>query len=288
MAYTQKPGRGNNAKTGYGVPTPFKQEDKYSGFGKDLSKGNAYEKWDTNNPNYKFREYSDRQAKQDSSAVASKAIKFGIGKREAGKMGSEAANAVRTNMGNADLKVTVKTVPGGEEYNQKVKPGINPKTGAKVKVVPPAKQKISKKMSPMKQMETLKKIGNKIYEGGKYLADMAEGKHGSKNYSESDESMRQKNLPSAKNPKTNEVKKEAKKEVKKASPMKQMETIKKIGSKIYEGGKYLADMAEGRHGSANYSGGDESMRQKNIARNKKTEDVKKESKKATPAKMKKC
>ena len=145
MAYTQKPGRGNNAKTGYGVPAPFKQEDKYSGFGKDLSKGNAYEKWDTNNPNYKFREYSDKQAKQDSAAVASKAIKFGIGNREAKKMGSEAANAVRTNMGNADLKVTVKTVPGGEEYNQKVKPGINPRTGAKVKVVSPVKMKVSKK-----------------------------------------------------------------------------------------------------------------------------------------------
>lgn len=27
MAYTQKPGRGNNPKTGYGVPAPFKQTD---------------------------------------------------------------------------------------------------------------------------------------------------------------------------------------------------------------------------------------------------------------------
>jgi hypothetical protein len=26
MAYTQKPGRGNNPKTGHGIPTPFKQE----------------------------------------------------------------------------------------------------------------------------------------------------------------------------------------------------------------------------------------------------------------------
>ena len=26
MAYTQSPGRGNNAKTGYGIPSPFKQE----------------------------------------------------------------------------------------------------------------------------------------------------------------------------------------------------------------------------------------------------------------------
>ena len=145
MAYTQKPGRGNNAKTGHGVPAPFKQEDKYGAFGKDLSKGNPYDKWDTNNPNYKFREYNEKQAKQDSSAVAGKAIKFGVGKREAGKMGNEAANAVRKNMGNADLNVTVKTVPGGEEYSQKVKPGINPRTGAKVKVVSPVKMKVSKK-----------------------------------------------------------------------------------------------------------------------------------------------
>lgn len=154
MAYTQKPGRGNNAKTGNGLPTPFKQEDKYSAFGKDTSKGNPYDKWDTNNPNYKFREYANKQASQDSAAVATKAIKFGIGKREAGKMGSAAANAVRTGMGAGDLKVEVTTVPGGEKYTQKVKPEINPKTGAKVKVVPPTKQM---KKSPMKQEKAKEK-----------------------------------------------------------------------------------------------------------------------------------
>jgi hypothetical protein len=91
--------------------------------------------------------------------------------------------------------------------------------------------------------------------------------------------MRQKNLPSAKNPKTKEKKK---------SPVKQMETIKKIGNKIYEGGKYLSDLAEGKKGSKDYSGGDETMRLKNIAKNKpKASEVKKEVKK-TPAKMKKC
>jgi hypothetical protein len=123
--------------------------------------------------------------------------------------------------------------------------------------------------------EKAKKIGNKIYKGAEYLSEVAEGRHGSANYSESDESMRQKNLPSVKNPKTNEKKK---------SPMKQMETIKKIGNKIYEGVKYVSDLAEGRHGSANYSGGDESMRIKNIVRNKKTEEVKKEVKKPAPKK----
>ena len=182
MAYTQKPGRGNNAKTGYGVPAPFKQEDKYSGFGKDLSKGNAYEKWDTNNPNYKFREYNEKQAKQDSSAVAGKAIKFGVGKREAGKMGNEAANAVRKNMGNADLNVTVKTVPGGEEYSQKVKPGINPRTGAKVKVVPPMKQMgaIDKVVSKAKE------IGGKIVKGIKTMDKALEGKSDTRSFNAKD------------------------------------------------------------------------------------------------------
>ena len=145
MAYTQKPGRGNNAKTGHGVPAPFKQEDKYGAFGKDLSKGNPYDKWDTNNPNYKNRVFTESTAKLDSIGVAKKAIDFGITKREAQKMGNVAANAVRTNRGQSDLNVTVKTVPGGEEYSQKAKPGINPRTGAKVKVVSPVKMKVSKK-----------------------------------------------------------------------------------------------------------------------------------------------
>jgi hypothetical protein len=148
--------------------------------------------------------------------------------------------------------------------------------------------------TPFKQMETIKKIGNKIYEGGKYLADFAEGKHGSASYSGGDETMRQKNI-ARNNPVTNEPKKEVKKEVKnevkkevKKSPIKQMETIKKIGNKIYEGGKYLSDLAEGKKGSKDYSGGDETMRLKNIAKNKpKASEVKKEVKK-TPAKMKKC
>ena len=145
MAYTQKPGRGNNAKTGNGLPSPFMQEDKYGAFGKDLSKGNPYEKWDTNNPSFKARKFTEKSGMLDSIATAKKAIEFGIGKREAGKMGNIAANAVRANRGNADLNVTVKTVPGGEEYKQKVKPEINPRTGAKVKVVPPTKMKVSKK-----------------------------------------------------------------------------------------------------------------------------------------------
>ena len=140
------------------------------------------------------------------------------------------------------------------------------------------------KNSPIKQMETIKKIGSKITAGGKWLAEAAEGKHGSKNYSGGDETMRQKNI-ARNNPKTEEVKKEVKKVAKKTSPVKQMETIKKIGAKITAGGKWLAEAAEGKHGSANYSGGDETMRQKNTgsAKNKKAPVVKK-----PVAKMKKC
>jgi hypothetical protein len=40
----------------------------------------------------------------------------------------------------------------------------------------------------------------------------------------------------------------------------------KVVEKIKEGGRYLSDLAEGKKGSAGYSGGDESMRQKNIGR----------------------
>ena len=38
--------------------------------------------------------------------------------------------------------------------------------------------------------------------------------------------------------------------------------------KIKQGGQYLADVAEGKKGSSSYSGGAESMRQKNIAKKK--------------------
>jgi len=142
MAYKQNPGRGNHAKTGHGVPAPFKQ---YNSRGQNETTASRFEKWDTNNPNFKLREYAEKSAGLDSTAVAKKAIELGIGKREAGKMGNAAANETRRNFGAADLNVTVKTVPGGEEYKQKSKPGINPRTGAKVKVVPPTKQKVSKK-----------------------------------------------------------------------------------------------------------------------------------------------
>jgi hypothetical protein len=49
----------------------------------------------------------------------------------------------------------------------------------------------------------------------------------------------------------------------KTTPLKQMETIKKIGGKILAGGKWLAEAVEGRHGSSSYSGGAETSRQKN-------------------------
>lgn len=148
MAYKQNPGRGDNKKTGHGVPAPFKQ---YNSRGQNATTAGRYDDWDTNNPKFKIREYANQSASRDSSAVAIKAIKFGVSPREAKKMGSEAANATRVNFGQGDLKVDVKTIPGGEKYTQKVKPETNPKTGAKVKVVPPVKQKMSKKMSPMKQ-----------------------------------------------------------------------------------------------------------------------------------------
>ena len=40
----------------------------------------------------------------------------------------------------------------------------------------------------------------------------------------------------------------------------------KVMGKISEAGEYLKDLSEGRKGSSGYSGGDESMRQKNIAK----------------------
>jgi hypothetical protein len=46
------------------------------------------------------------------------------------------------------------------------------------------------------------------------------------------------------------------------------EVASKVGKKLASAGEYAADFAEGKHGSSSYSGGDESMRQKNIGRKK--------------------
>jgi len=89
------------------------------------------------------------------------------------------------------------------------------KTTAKAKKVimkPTTIKKVGKKTPPLKQMETIKKIGNKILEGGKWLSDFTEGRHGSSSYSGGAETSRQRNTPTVKaaaNAKTKEAIKNA-------------------------------------------------------------------------------
>jgi len=97
--------------------------------------------------------------------------------------------------------------------------------------------------APFKQMETIKKIGSAINAGGKWLADAAEGRHGSSGYSESDSDMREKNI-ARKNPKSGTVKKtETKKPVKSSPPAKQTMGATGLGAGTKEG-KYATEGAK--------------------------------------------
>ena len=180
MAYKQTPGRGNRAKTGHGIPAPFKQMETIKKIGSAISHAN-----------------------------------------EAGKESYDKSIS-RDNLVGGRATYTKNPISYVTGFASDIMSDSNPKTK-------------EKKKSPVKQMETIKKIGNKIYEGGKWLADAAEGRHGSENYSGGDEDMRQKNI-ARNNAKTNEVKKPVAKTIKKASPVKQMETIKKVVSKVKEVG----------------------------------------------------
>lgn len=82
MAYKQSPGRGNNAKTGYGIPAPFKQVDKEV----DLMIAKK-----------KARTENDMKAKADSTGVDKRLRDAGM-PYMAGKMGNAKANETRATL----------------------------------------------------------------------------------------------------------------------------------------------------------------------------------------------
>ena len=188
MAYKQKLSGGSNSKT-----APFKQTMGAAGAGAGTATG----------------KYITKKVKQAGKAVSSA--------NEAGKKSYDESIKGDTFWGGSGAKRSYSKNP--TEYVKGFVKDITSDKNAKTN---------QKKKSPVKQMETIKKIGSKIYEGGKYLSDLAEGKKGTKNYSGGDETMRLKNI-AKKNPKTGEVKKV----VKKTPPAKQLgkQAVTKVGGK---------------------------------------------------------
>lgn len=110
MAYVQNPGRGNNAKTGHGIPSPFKQsavdskveamiankkkKDAEAAAAKGLKiRTEAEGVRDLYEKGLKF-DATEMQAKKDSATVDNKLRKAGLN-FEAGKMGNAKANETR-------------------------------------------------------------------------------------------------------------------------------------------------------------------------------------------------
>jgi hypothetical protein len=98
-----KPGRGDMPKTGNGIPptlmscsamkqtAPKKKTDPKS----NMTKEEAGEKINSIFSENSRRVAAEAMAKSDSSAAAKGAMLVGIAKREAGRMGNEAANITR-------------------------------------------------------------------------------------------------------------------------------------------------------------------------------------------------
>ena len=101
--FKMKPGRGDMPKTGNGIPptlmscSPMKQTDpkKKTDPKSNMTKEEAGEKINSIFSENSRRVAAEAMAKSDSSAAAKGAMLVGIAKREAGRMGNEAANITR-------------------------------------------------------------------------------------------------------------------------------------------------------------------------------------------------
>jgi hypothetical protein len=95
--FKMKPGRGNMPKTGNGIPptlmscSPMKQTDPKS----NITKAQAREKIDSIFSENSRKVAAEAMAKSDSTAAAKGAMLVGKAKKEAGRIGNEAANITR-------------------------------------------------------------------------------------------------------------------------------------------------------------------------------------------------
>lgn len=105
--FKMKPGRGNMPKTGNGIPpvlmscSPMKQNEPKKGTDpkSDMTKAQAREKIDSIFSENSRRVAAEAIAKSDSTAAAKGAMLLGKAKKEAGRIGNEAANITRKKEG---------------------------------------------------------------------------------------------------------------------------------------------------------------------------------------------
>ena len=222
MAYTQKPGSPTQQKTGHGIPAAFRQ-DAGSPVQQLETIKNAFNAGKKIVSNIGDRISSANDAGQEAYDNSRKSTAY------LGDFGGGSG-------GRKDDYTKDPTKYIGAFVNNLVS-GNNPKTKEPKKAAPrqmkpnsPAKQtkKAKAAAKPVEKgfldtaTDFVKSAGNKVYEGAQYLSEMADGKHGSKDYNESDEDMRIKNLPSVKNKKTNETKNAAPKQMKPKTSMAKM------------------------------------------------------------------
>lgn len=101
--FKMKPGRGDMPKTGNGIPptlmscSPMKQTDpkKKTDPKSNMTKAQAGEKIDSIFSENSRRVAAEAMAKSDSTVAAKGAMLVGMAKKEAGRMGNEAANVTR-------------------------------------------------------------------------------------------------------------------------------------------------------------------------------------------------
>lgn len=103
MAYKQSPGRGNNAKTGHGIPAPFKQVDK---------------EVDAMIARKKARNENEMKATSDSTATDNKLKGAGFGKITSGEMGNKKANETRSTLQGHGFTISMDKDKTTEKYKK--------------------------------------------------------------------------------------------------------------------------------------------------------------------------
>lgn len=104
--FKMKPGRGNNPKTGYGIPTPLmQQKNPKTKEGYANISGKSATKMNSEIEENKGRILIEAQAKSDSISAAGARKLSGGNKFQQGMAGNKAANATRKAGGAHDMTV---------------------------------------------------------------------------------------------------------------------------------------------------------------------------------------
>lgn len=162
MAFKMTPGRGNFAKTGHSIPSPFKQQtsaevdkmikDKQA---RDAAKKEAEKKSSSNSADHELRvklrkaasEANESKAVSDSTSIDNRLQKAGFDKLTAGIKGNEAANETRKKRDNSKIMPTADHKSHVyDEVNKDEKSGKYKRT---TKVDAPLKQKVSAEVDAM-------------------------------------------------------------------------------------------------------------------------------------------